>query len=79
MSEGGILADTPESIELMGLIYLKRDLKILRSGMRLRYSARNLAKRLTGLKTNNLDKLIEAVEQLIQTKGENPQARFKRV
>lgn len=72
-----MMADTPEAIELYGLIVLKSDLRLLTKGIKRRYNARVLAKQVTGLKTNNLEKLIEAVEELIQKKGENPAARFK--
>ena len=78
-NEVGFVADTPESIELMGLLYLVRDLKIGKAGIGLRYSPRKLAKRMTGLKTNDYDKLLAGVEELIQEKRQNPASRFKRI
>ena len=75
-----MIADTPESIELFRLITLKSALKLQSKGIRVtkrNVNPRVLAKQATGLKTNDFDKLITAMEELIVEKGKNPEARFK--
>lgn len=75
-----MMASTPESIELYGLLVLKMDLKLLEKGIKRRhYNARTLAKRVLNLKTNKIPVLLEALEKLIEEKAENPAARFERV
>lgn len=76
-----MMADTPEAINLFGLIVLKSDLKLLKKGIgRKGYNARSLARKLPDApKTMDLDKLIEFVESLIVEAGKNPAARFKEV
>lgn len=74
-----IIADTPESIRLMGLITLKRDLKLQSKGFTFRrgYNPRKFAKQVLKTKENNFEKLIELVEVAVQDLGKNPEARFK--
>ena len=76
-----MMADTPESIELFRLITLKSALKLQSHGIGIRrgVNPRRLAKEATGLKTNDFDKLIAAMEELIEKKGQNPEARFRRI
>ena len=74
-----MIADTPESIELFRLITLKSALKLQSHGISVHRAVnpRKLAKEATGLKTNDFEQLIAAVEALIVEKGKNPEARFK--
>lgn len=76
-----MMADTPEAINLFGLIVLKGDLKLLKHGIKRKgYNARTLARRLPGCpRTMDLDKLIEFVEATIEEKAKNPAAQFKAV
>lgn len=76
-----MIADTPEAIELFRLITLKSALKLQSKGISVHrgVNPRKLAKEATGLKTNDFEKLIAAVEELIVIKGSNPAAKFKEV
>ena len=57
---------------------LKSDLKLLSHGItRKGYNARTLAKRVTGLKTNKIPVLLEAVERKIEEAAKDPASRFK--
>lgn len=61
-----------EEINMMGLIVLKGDLKLAKVGIKRRgYNARTLAKKVTGLKTNDCDKLIAAVQEKIDAMAES--------
>lgn len=65
--DGGTVVSGPEGMELYRLIALKSALKLEQQGIKVhrRVNARKLAKTETGLKTNNYDVLIGAVEMLI--------------
>lgn len=62
-----------DSVNLFGMIVLKGDLKLLSHGIKRRgYNARTLAKKLTGLKTNDIPTLIAAVEAKIEEQSKLP-------
>lgn len=73
--------NTPEAINLYGLIVLKGDLKLLNKGITRRgYNARTLARAIPGApKTMDLTKLIEFVESKIEELADDPRARFERI
>lgn len=64
---GSVMMDDPESITRFRLIALRSALKLQQAGFKVHRSvnARKIAKALTGLRTNDLDALILAVEMLI--------------
>lgn len=73
-----MIADTPEAVELFGLLVLKQDLKLLSHGIHRRgYNARTVCKKRYGIKHNDIEKMLVLVEAEIEEKSKNPEARFK--
>jgi hypothetical protein len=75
-----MMFDTPEGVELFGLLVLKGDLKLLSHGIHRRgYNARTVCKKRYGVKTNDIPTLLKLVEAEIAEKEKNPAAMPKSV
>lgn len=79
MDNDAFIAETPEAINLFGLIALKGSLRLQSKGITFRHiNPRQTVRRLTGLKTNDYEKLRTGLQALIDKAAENPEARFTR-